>query len=314
MVAGIFARVRSLWRGLRHRAEIEAEMREEFLHHVRLRTEDLMRRGLSARVAARQARLEFGHVEGHKEDARASRGLRLFDQIGFSWLDVKLGVRMLAKYPGLSLVSVIGISVAIAIGAGGFGLIHATVDAPLPLDEGERIVTVHNADAAKPFNQDQQTAHDFLQWRDQLTTVRDLAAFTPRSTSLFIPGGSVDQVRIAHMTPSGFRVARVAPILGRPLLDDDERPGAPPVLVIAHEEWQHRFGGDPGIIGWPVRLDGETHTVVGVMPEGFRFPVNHHYWVPLRLDPSAHEIGGGPGSRYSAASPTEPPLRKPRLS
>ena len=96
------------------------------------------------------------------------------------------------------------------------------------------------------------------------------------------------------MTASGFRVARVAPMLGRPLLAEDEHPGAPPVLVIAFDEWQRRFGGDPAIIGRTIRLDTHVHTVVGVMPEGFGFPVNQRYWIPLRLDPSAHVVGEGP--------------------
>lgn len=95
------------------------------------------------------------------------------------------------------------------------------------------------------------------------------------------------------MTASGFRVARVAPVLGRPLLAGDEPVGAPPVIVIAYEEWQRRFDGDPDVIGREVRLDTTVHTVVGVMPEGFRFPVNHRYWVPLRLDPATDEVGAG---------------------
>src|SRR5690606_39984079 len=82
----------------------------------------------------------------HGEAARAARGLRLFDRLGVSWLDVKLGVRMLVKYPGLSLVSVAGMAVAIAIGAGGFGIMHALMDAPLPLPEGERVVSLQNTD------------------------------------------------------------------------------------------------------------------------------------------------------------------------
>jgi predicted permease len=86
-------------------------------------------------------------------------------------------------------------------------------------------------------------------------------------------------------------VARVSPALGRPLLDEDERPGAATVLVIAHEEWQRVFDGDPAILGRTVRLGETVHTVVGVMPVGFRFPINHRYWVPLPLDASAARPG-----------------------
>ncbi|HEX7091880.1 MAG TPA: ABC transporter permease [Longimicrobiales bacterium] len=293
-LSGLLARLGSLWSGVFRRADVEAEMREEFRHHIALRTEDLIRHGLPPAEAARRARIEFGHIESHRENACAARGLRLFDRLGVSWLDVKLGIRMLAKYPWLSLVSVAGMAVAIAIGAGGFGIIHALMDAPLPLDEGERVVSLQNSDATNPGSPDRHALHDFLLWREQLGSVRDLSAFTDDVRMLAIPGGGGGLVEVARMTASGFRVARVAPVLGRPLLDEDEREGAPPVIVIAYEEWQGRFGGDSAIIGRTVRLDDAVHTVVGVMPEGFRFPVDHRYWVPLRLDPAADEVGGGP--------------------
>jgi len=293
-LSGLLARLRSLWRGLFRRADVEAEMREEFRHHIALRTEDLIRSGLSPAEATRRAHLEFGHIESHSENARAALGLRLFDRLGVSWLDVKLGVRMLVKYPGLSLVSVAGMAVAIAIGAGGFGLIHALLDAPLPLYEGERVVSLQNTDITNPGSPNRRALHDFLLWREQLGSVRDLSAYTDDVRMLTIPGGGSHLVKLARMTASGFRVARVAPVLGRPLVDADEHEGAPPVLVIAYEEWQGRFGGDPAIIGRTVWLDDTVHTVVGVMPEGFRFPVDHRYWVPLRLDPAAYEVGDGP--------------------
>src|SRR5690606_18892833 len=164
-------RLRSLWRGLCRRADVEAEMREEFRHHIALRTEDLIGRGLPPAEAARRARIEFGHVESHSEDARAARGLRLFDRLGVSWLDVKLGVRMPVKYPWLSLVSVAGMAIAIAIGGSGFGIMHALIDAPLPLDEGERVVSLQNSDVTNPGSPDRRALHDFLLWREQLGSV-----------------------------------------------------------------------------------------------------------------------------------------------
>jgi hypothetical protein len=82
---------------------------------------------------------------------------------------------------------------------------------------------------------------------------------------------------------------------------EDERPDAPPVLVIAYDEWQRRFDGDSGVIGTQVRLDGEMHTVVGVMPEGFLFPVRHHFWTALRLPSRA----AATTTTSSRASPTE---------
>jgi hypothetical protein len=105
-VAGASARLVSLWQGVRRRAAVEADIREEFRHHIALRAEDLVRGGVPVAEAARRAHLEFGHFEGLREEARASRGLGSLDRLPFSWLDVEFGVRMLRKVPGLSRVSV----------------------------------------------------------------------------------------------------------------------------------------------------------------------------------------------------------------
>jgi predicted permease len=267
-------------------------MSEEFRHHLELRTQDLVRQGLTPREAARRARIEFGHIERHKEDARAARGLRLFDQISFSWLDIKLGVRMLAKYPGLSLVSVVGMAIAIAIAAGGFGFLHAAL-ADVPLPEGDRLVVLQNTDPSTPGIPDRHAVRDFLRWREQLESVRDLAAFTTERTSINVAGAAPAPATVARITASGFRAARVDPLFGRTLLEEDERDGAPPAVVVAYGEWQRRLGGDPDVLGREIRLGMTEHTVVGVMPEGFRFPVNHGYWIPLSIDPAV-EADAGP--------------------
>lgn len=99
----IVARLRSLWRGLRGRDRVEAEMAEEFEHHLAMRTEDLVRAGMSPAEAARQARLQFGNPSRYREEGRASRGLHAFDEIRFSWLDLKLSFRMLVRYPAEDL-------------------------------------------------------------------------------------------------------------------------------------------------------------------------------------------------------------------
>ena len=283
LVAGLVARARSFWDGLTRRDRIETEMAEEFRHHLEMRAADLMGRGLSPDAAARQARLEFGHVDNHKSDARASRGLRTLDELRFSGLDVKLGLRMLVKYRGLSLVSLIGMSVAITIGTTTLGVITAVTDPSLPLDEGDRLVSIRNWDV-RSNSPKAVTAGDFVQWQSELRSVRELGAFRSDDRTLIVPGATPHLVGVAAINASGFRVARVSPVLGRPILAEDERPDAPDVVVIAHEEWQRRFDGDSGVLGRPVRLGSTVHSIVGVMPPGFRFPINHRYWVPLRVD------------------------------
>jgi predicted permease len=291
----------SPWQRIRRifRHDPDREVGDELDFHLEQRIRDYIARGMEP-DAARNAALErLGDLEGVRtecagiaagERRRESRRIRL----NVSWLDVKLGLRMLVKYPGLSLVSGFGMAIAIAIAAGAFSAVHSIVGGTLPLDEGDRVVVVENHRADRPGSPDRQVLHDFVVWREQLRSVRDLGAVRYDRRNLVTAGGSTELVDIAEMTAMAFRVARVAPMLGRPLLEGDEQAAAPPVMVIAHEEWQRRFDGDPQIIGRPVRLGTTVHTVVGVMPEGFRFPAFHRYWIPLRLNPLEYAAGGGP--------------------
>ena len=204
----------------------------------------------------------------------------------FSWPDIKLSLRLLIRNPGLTAVSTVGITVGIAIAAGMFGFFHANFDPTLPLDEGDRIVALENWDIAGN-NENRHSLHDFVTWRDQMTSVVEISAF--RNHRRDDAGGrSVPEtVRIAAMSASGFRVARVPALLGRFLTPDDEREAAPPVVVIGYDVWQSRFEQDRSVIGQQVRFGNTQYTIVGVMPEGFAFPVNHQYWIPLRANPSA---------------------------
>jgi predicted permease len=123
---------------------------------------------------------------------------------------------------------------------------------------------------------------DFERWRRELQSVVDTGAFRRTERNLITDAGPAGPVSIAEMSAAGFRVARVAPRLGRFFIEDDERAGAPPVVVIAYDVWRSRFAADPEVIGRRVQLDGTFHTITGVMPEDFAFPVNDEFWTPLR--------------------------------
>ena len=292
-VPALRARVRSLWQGVRRRDRVEAEMAEEFRLHQELRAADLVRAGLTAELAARQARLEFGSAERYKHEARASRGLRRLDQLRVSWLDLKLGGRMLLRYPGLTIVGGLAFAFAIAVGAVGFELLTQAAAPTLPLPGGDRIVTIRAWDE-KVADHERRLAYELTTWLPALRTVEEIGAFRTVGRNLLVPGGEIAPVPVAEISASAFRVAAVPPLLGRALGPADERPEAPPVLVIGHDAWRTRFAGDPAVVGRTVRLDGTPHTIVGVMPEGFAFPYAHGWWAPLRLRPSGYAPGEGP--------------------
>lgn len=213
---------------------------------------------------------------------------------GISWLDIKLGLRMLLKYPALTLVGGLGLAISIAISVGFFAFLSANVYPTLPLEEGERIVAIENRDATTIVGEERRSLHDFVTWREELRSVEHVGAFRTVERTLIAGEGSPEPARVAEMTAAGFRLARTPPLMGRYLVPEDEREGAPHVVVIGHDVWQGRFAGDPGIVGREIRLGRTPHTVVGVMPTGFAFPMSHEFWTPLRADPSAFERREGP--------------------
>lgn len=266
-------------------------MQEEFRHHIEMRTEDLVRRGLSRREAARQARLEFGHVETHREHARAARGLRWFDQVRFSWIDVRLGLRMLVKHPWLTLAAVFALAVGIPVGLAPIHLSEA-VEAPLPEDPGNRVRAIRYWDpettsAAIPAYQ------DFEFWSKRLKAFSSLAAFRTSSYNVAAEDGHAAPVPGALVTASAFDILGRPPLAGRTLGIADQVPGAPNVVVIGYDLWTSRFGSDPGVVGRTVRVGAVQHTVVGIMPRGFLFPTREQLWLPLREELAP---GSGRGS------------------
>ncbi len=210
------------------------------------------------------------------------------------WLDFKLGLRMLLKYPGLALAGGAGIAVAVAISTACFSILHDNIlTTALPLDEGDRLVSIEIWDAAAS-KAERHILHDFQVWRDELKSVQEVSAFRTVTPNLMVPGAQPASVRVASMTASGFGVARVRPLMGRYLNEEDEREGAPAVVVIGETVWNNRFASDPTILGRTIQLGTTTHSIVGVMPKGFAFPVNHQFWTPLRTRGTTPEPLAGP--------------------
>jgi len=213
---------------------------------------------------------------------------------GVSRIDVTLGARVLMKNPALSIVSGLGMAVAVAIGTGAFGVIRGMTSSPLPLDEGHGIVTIQNI-ATFGLEQARSThLHSLQSWREQSAVFQEVGAYRILARNLLTADGSVTPAKVTEMTASGFRIPRVPPEMGRYLVEEDEARDAPAVAVIGHGLWKERFGSDPAVVGHSISIGGVSHTIVGVMPEGFAFPINDRLWVPLRLDPAGFSVGQAP--------------------
>jgi predicted permease len=258
---------------------------------VRRRAEELTGSRAGMRVVVWLALLSVSLLA----NAFAAWGEKLIRGWRFSSLDLKLGCRMLVRYPGLALTGGLGIAMAIAIGVGFFALFHSRFYPTIPLSEGDRLVGLENWDR-RTNRQKRPSLYDFVLWQAEVRSVEDLAAFRTVTQNAIGNDGSVESVQVAEISPSGFRLARVPPLLGRSLSDADAAPSAADVVVIGFDVWASRFASAPDIVGRTLRLGQTVHTIAGVMPDGFTFPVNHRYWTPLRAkaDPSEYRSGGGP--------------------
>ena len=265
--------------GALSRRRTDDDLQRELAGHVALAEDELRRKGHARTDAARLARAAAGGRIQALEALREQRGL---PWLGSSWLDVKLGLRLLVRNWGLTLVGGLAMTLAIGIAAVVFAAFDVVLWSPLPLDEGDRVVAIQVWDREAGRRRD-TTWQDLERWRASLQSVGDVGAFQTIRRNVITSDGSVELAAVAEISAAGFRVARVPPVIGRPIADADAAPGAAPVVVIGHDVWQRRFAGARDVIGRELRLGKDVHTVVGVMPDGFQFPLNFHYWVPLRL-------------------------------
>lgn len=289
----LMAYVRAFWRGLWRPSQIDTDMSDEMRFHLEMEAQRLQQRGLTADEAMRQAAIAFGGVEKYRGAGR--------DAFGFTWMrgmsvDFKLGMRMLRKYPGLTAVALFALSLAIGAGAAYLEFVNDLLHGKLPFPEADRIVGIQVWDQESGDPDPKQTAN-FVAWRNSLRSIEELAAYRALERNLITEDGRAEPVRGVEISAAAFHIAQVPPLLGRPLQPEDERVGAPPVVVIGYDVWTARLGSDPGVIGKSVRVGKADHTVVGVMPASFGLPVSHSLWVPLQLSEGFYPRRQGPPTR-----------------
>lgn len=213
-------------------------------------------------------------------------------RLGASWLDVKLGLRMLRREPAVNAVSLLALAIGIPI-AMMPGQLERAFDPDLPFDEGHRIVGIRtiNVETSRSWT---RSLHDFERWSQELGSVQLLGVWDGATYNVTTENGSAEAVEGAAMTASAFEIVRVPPLLGRTLQADDEEPGAPPVVVLGYGLWRSALAGDADAVGRTVQISGIPHEVVGVMPEGFLFPNLERFWIPFRERAIDHPAGSGP--------------------
>jgi putative ABC transport system permease protein len=208
--------------------------------------------------------------------------------------DLRFGLRLAVRQPALTAIAVLALALGIGLTAMMFSIIDGALLRGLPFERADRIAAVRSTDLARADGEPIPVyQHDFVEWREAQRSFQSFAAYYGGTVNLSGSRGKPERYDGAFMTASGFAVTGVAPLLGRTLVAADEQPGAPLVVVLGHEVWRDRFGSDPNVVGRAVRVNALPATIVGVMPQGYMFPMRQQVWAPLALDVQRLERGQG---------------------
>lgn len=203
-----------------------------------------------------------------------------------SWLrDLVYALRVLSRQKALSLTVIGLLAVAIAANTAIFSIHNGLFLKPLPFDEPDRLVDVDEMAPRWNLEYTGVAYPDFHEWRNQNRTFDDLALWRPRSASLS-GRGEARRVETLQVTHDYLRTLRLEPAVGRGFLEAEDKPGGEKLAMISYGMWQREFGGDEGVLGQSLKLDGVPHTIVGVLPPEAVFPRESDVWYLMQKDPA----------------------------
>jgi putative ABC transport system permease protein len=208
--------------------------------------------------------------------------------------DVRSGVRMLIKYPTLSIVSVVTLGLGIGLSTTVFCVVNGGLFKGLPFPDADRVVSLVGTNPARKEFQEPVPVQDLAVFLERQTSFDRIGAFGQTALNLSTEEGRPERLSGGQLTVAAFDALGVPPVLGRGFRDGDDRPGAAPVILLGYELWHDKYGASAEILGKTIRANGVQRSVIGVMPQKFAFPIREALWIPLSVDPLAKPRGQGP--------------------
>ncbi|HXT75311.1 MAG TPA: ABC transporter permease [Candidatus Eisenbacteria bacterium] len=277
-----WANLRMRSRGLRRGDDVHREIAEEWAFHVERRTEENIRRGMSAQEARLSAARSFGNSGYIKDLSWDERGGGVVETL---WQDLRFCWRQLRKSPGFSIVALLSLTLGIGANAVIFSLVSTVLLRPLPIAHPEQVVAVHQVNE-RTLDSQSMAYPNYKDLRDRNQALSSLAVyrFVPAS---FSHSGTNERVWGFLVTGNYFEMLGVQPLLGRTFTPDEDREvAAHPLLVLSYGCWQRRFGRDPTIAGKTILVNGRSFVVIGVMkPEftGTESVFLPEFWTPSQM-------------------------------
>ena len=275
-------------RALFQRDAVDAELARELSFHLEQLTQEYIETGMSEADARRAARRVIGNIPLIEEQSRDTRAV--------GWLhdlrqDVIYGARMLRRHRGFTVVALASLALGIGANTAILSVLDVVARDRLPIPRDDRVVVLRTYPLDDPTQETHARIADYFAWRDENRAFTLMGAAMGNNADFGADAGApAERIGGQSISAESFAALGVQPILGRLFTEDDEpaSESAPTrVIVLSHRLWQRRFFGRRDVIGEQVRLDRVNRTIVGVMPETFRYPNEQtSYWIPLRMDRS----------------------------
>jgi len=255
-----------------------SEMDDELRFHLEQSITAKVAAGVSASEARRQALIEFGGIETTREQCDRQRPGWW---AGIVSQDVRYAVRGILAHRWFSAAIVATLALGIGLNTMVFTLVNAVLLKPVPVPNGDRLVSVMGRNLSRDDHGLPFSYLDFADYRAQASSFEFFEAISPESGVISEAGNPPQQYELNRATTGIFSMVDTQAYLGRGFLPSDELPGATPVVVIGYRVWQERYAGLPSVIGRHIHVNGQAATIIGVMPKGFRYPEAADLWMPL---------------------------------
>ena len=286
LLGRLVRRIKMLFR----RSRVERTLTAEIRHHIDCEIDQLIRRGVPADVARKQALVAFGGIEQIKEEVRDARGIRAVEDIA---ADLGYAVRVLRHHPGFTIASVLTFGLGVGVATAIFSVVYGVLLRPLPYVRPERLMTLWEHDTTHNVDRNVVSLENFEAWRNRAASFTESAALMPTSVTLN-EAGEAERLVGAEVSPGYFRLLGVFPALGRDFVEADSAGAL--VTILGDAVWKRRFGGDPAVVGRVITISGKPCTIVGVMPARFEPPRfgwlgGQALWFPMVTSPERRGWG-----------------------
>jgi len=273
----LFRRISNLF----SRSKVDREIEAELKTHIEMRIEDNVASGMSPEGAHRDALLRFGNLTQTKEQVSAVDAALMLESIS---MDLRQAFRKLSKSPGFAVTAILTFGLGIGATTAIFSAAYALLLRSLPFQDADRIIGIYETHP-QIVGGAEVNFLDYQDWRRQQTSFEQVAAYSVLSpdTMSLVTRDHGEQVRTVLASANLFSLLGVTPLLGRTFVEQDDTPNANHVVVLSVDAWQRYFGGDRGVLGRNIVLNGVSYTVIGVLPPRGAYPTTGEFWMPLSL-------------------------------